>query len=113
MSLTPHLLERDPRRSNVVTRIEGTDPSAPALLVHIHLDVVPTDPSTWNRASPDAGEIRDGHVWGRGAVDMKNMAAMDADFAPRPPCRGAGDLAATSSSRSSPMRNWAGVPAPE
>lgn len=75
MSLTPQLLERDPRRSNVIARIEGTDSSAPAVLVHIHLDVVPADPNTWT-VPPYSGEIRDGYVWGRGAVDMKNMAAM-------------------------------------
>jgi len=75
MSLESKLLEQQPRRTNVVTRIEGTDRSAPALLVHIHLDVVPADPGTW-RVPPYAGEIRDGCVWGRGAVDMKDMAAM-------------------------------------
>jgi acetylornithine deacetylase/succinyl-diaminopimelate desuccinylase-like protein len=75
MSLKPQLVERDPRRSNVIARIEGTDSGAPALLVHIHLDVVPADPSAWT-VPPYAGEIRDGHVWGRGAVDMKDMAAM-------------------------------------
>lgn len=75
MSLQSTLLEQQPRRTNVITRIEGTDSAAPALLVHIHLDVVPADPSAW-QIPPHAGEIRDGYVWGRGAVDMKNMAAM-------------------------------------
>ncbi|HET7397637.1 MAG TPA: M20/M25/M40 family metallo-hydrolase [Intrasporangium sp.] len=75
MSLRPVLLEPEPRRSNVVARIEGTDPTLPALLVHIHLDVVPADPSAWT-VPPHSGELRDGYVWGRGAVDMKNMAAM-------------------------------------
>ncbi|MEU6530277.1 M20/M25/M40 family metallo-hydrolase [Streptomyces sp. NPDC046928] len=69
------LLERTPGRTNVVARLEGTDPSADALLVHGHLDVVPADPSEWS-VHPFSGEVRDGVVWGRGAVDMKNMDAM-------------------------------------
>ncbi|KUN03456.1 hypothetical protein AQI95_23460 [Streptomyces yokosukanensis] len=73
--LEPLLLERTPGRTNVVARIEGTDPSAPALLVHGHLDVVPVEAADWSVA-PFSGEIRDGVVWGRGAVDMKNMDAM-------------------------------------
>ncbi|WP_405804988.1 M20/M25/M40 family metallo-hydrolase [Streptomyces sp. NBC_00210] len=73
--LEPTLLERTPGRTNVVARIEGTDPSADALLVHGHLDVVPAEPADW-AVHPFSGEIRDGVVWGRGAVDMKNMDAM-------------------------------------
>ncbi|MEU6604483.1 M20/M25/M40 family metallo-hydrolase [Streptomyces shenzhenensis] len=73
--LEPTLLERTPGRTNVVARIEGTDPSAPALLVHGHLDVVPAQAGEWS-VHPFSGEIRDGVVWGRGAVDMKNMDAM-------------------------------------
>jgi acetylornithine deacetylase/succinyl-diaminopimelate desuccinylase-like protein len=75
MGLEPTVLEAQSRRSNVVTRIRGTDSTADALLVHIHLDVVPADPAAWT-VPPYAGEIRDGSVWGRGAVDMKDMAAM-------------------------------------
>ncbi len=75
LSLQSILLEQQPRRSNVVARIEGTEAAAPALLVHIHLDVVPADASAWS-VPPYAGEIVDGYLWGRGAVDMKNMAAM-------------------------------------
>lgn len=71
----PVLLERTPGRTNVVARIEGTDPSAPALLVHGHLDVVPAQTADWS-VHPFSGEVRDGVVWGRGAVDMKNMDAM-------------------------------------
>ncbi|MFF1489092.1 M20/M25/M40 family metallo-hydrolase [Streptomyces sp. NPDC058319] len=71
----PVLLERTPGRTNVVARIEGTDPSAPALLVHGHLDVVPAQAADWS-VHPFSGEVRDGVVWGRGAVDMKNMDAM-------------------------------------
>ena len=73
--LDPMLLERAPGRANVVCRIAGTDPGAPALLVHGHLDVVPADPARWS-AHPFSGEIRDGVIWGRGAVDMKNADAM-------------------------------------
>ncbi len=73
--LSPTLLESAPRRANVVVRIPGTDPSAEAVLVHAHLDVVPADPSEWS-VPPFSGEIRDGLVWGRGAVDMKDMCAM-------------------------------------
>ncbi|MFD5252456.1 M20/M25/M40 family metallo-hydrolase [Streptomyces bobili] len=73
--LEPTLLERTAGRTNVVARIEGTDPSADALLVHGHLDVVPAEAADWS-VHPFSGEVRDGVVWGRGAVDMKNMDAM-------------------------------------
>ncbi|MFE1171148.1 M20/M25/M40 family metallo-hydrolase [Streptomyces sp. NPDC058773] len=73
--LTPTLLERSKGRTNVVARIEGTDPAADALLVHGHLDVVPAEPADWS-VHPFSGEVRDGVVWGRGAIDMKNMDAM-------------------------------------
>ncbi|MEU3546463.1 M20/M25/M40 family metallo-hydrolase [Streptomyces longwoodensis] len=73
--LEPVLLENTPGRTNVVARIEGSDPSAEALLVHGHLDVVPAEAADW-RVHPFSGEVRDGVVWGRGAVDMKNMDAM-------------------------------------
>ncbi|MDX3312943.1 M20/M25/M40 family metallo-hydrolase [Streptomyces sp. ME08-AFT2] len=71
----PTLLERTPGRTNVVARIEGSDPRADALLVHGHLDVVPAEAAEWS-VHPFSGEVRDGVVWGRGAVDMKNMDAM-------------------------------------
>ncbi len=71
----PVLLESAPGRANVVARVEGADPGAPALLVHGHLDVVPADPASWT-VPPFAGEIRDGVLWGRGAVDMKNADAV-------------------------------------
>ncbi|MFD6185321.1 M20/M25/M40 family metallo-hydrolase [Streptomyces goshikiensis] len=73
--LEPVLLERTPGRTNVVARIEGTDPAAEALLVHGHLDVVPAEAAEWS-VHPFSGEVRDGVVWGRGAVDMKNTDAM-------------------------------------
>ncbi|MEV4833081.1 M20/M25/M40 family metallo-hydrolase [Nonomuraea sp. NPDC049486] len=68
-------LESAPGRGNVITRVEGTDPSLPALLVHGHLDVVPANAADWT-VDPFSGEVRDGYIWGRGAVDMKDMDAM-------------------------------------
>ncbi|MEU1851406.1 M20/M25/M40 family metallo-hydrolase [Streptomyces sp. NPDC019990] len=73
--IEPTLLERAKGRTNVVARVEGTDPSADALLLHGHLDVVPAEAADWS-VHPFSGEVRDGVVWGRGAVDMKNMDAM-------------------------------------
>ncbi|MEU5048759.1 M20/M25/M40 family metallo-hydrolase [Streptomyces sp. NPDC021096] len=73
--LEPLLLEKEPGRTNVVARVAGTDPGADALLVHGHLDVVPAEPAEWS-VHPFSGEVRDGQVWGRGAIDMKNMDAM-------------------------------------
>lgn len=69
------ILEPSPGRASVVAKIAGNDSRRPALLVHGHLDVVPADPSDWS-VDPFGGEIRDGFVWGRGAVDMKNLIAM-------------------------------------
>ncbi|MFC5146983.1 M20/M25/M40 family metallo-hydrolase [Streptomyces aureoversilis] len=90
--IEPVLLEKEPGRTNVVARVPGTDPGAPALLVHGHLDVVPADPAEWS-VHPFSGEVRDGVVWGRGAVDMKNTDAMVlsvvrawARTGARPPC---------------------------
>ncbi|MBB5074889.1 M20/M25/M40 family metallo-hydrolase [Nonomuraea endophytica] len=68
-------IESEPGRGNVVTRVEGSDSSLPALLVHGHLDVVPANAADWS-VDPFAGEVRDGYIWGRGAVDMKDMDAM-------------------------------------
>ncbi|TDE14096.1 M20/M25/M40 family metallo-hydrolase [Jiangella asiatica] len=64
-----------PNRANVVARITGTEPDLDALLVHGHLDVVPAEAADWS-VPPFAGEVRDGVLWGRGAVDMKGMDAM-------------------------------------
>ncbi|WP_375476438.1 M20/M25/M40 family metallo-hydrolase [uncultured Jatrophihabitans sp.] len=64
-----------PGRGNVVARLPGADPARGALLVHGHLDVVPADAADWT-VHPFSGEVRDGYVWGRGAVDMKHMVAM-------------------------------------
>ena len=73
--LEPVVLESHPGRTSVVTRIAGEDPSRPALLIHGHLDVVPADAADW-AVPPFSGELRDGTIWGRGAVDMKDMDAM-------------------------------------
>lgn len=67
--------ERTPGRGNLVIRITGSDPEAAALLIHAHTDVVPADAALW-RVDPFAGEIHAGELWGRGAVDMKNMIGM-------------------------------------
>ncbi|RKR92556.1 acetylornithine deacetylase/succinyl-diaminopimelate desuccinylase-like protein [Micromonospora pisi] len=69
------LRESAPGRTNLVARIPGTDPSRGALLVHGHLDVVPADASEWS-VHPFGGELRDGYLWGRGAIDMKDFDAM-------------------------------------
>jgi acetylornithine deacetylase/succinyl-diaminopimelate desuccinylase-like protein len=73
--LEPVVLESHPKRTSLVARIEGQDQARPALLIHGHLDVVPADPDDW-RVHPFSGETEDGCVWGRGAVDMKDMDAM-------------------------------------
>jgi acetylornithine deacetylase/succinyl-diaminopimelate desuccinylase-like protein len=75
VGLEPAVLESRPGRASLVARIAGEDSSRPALLIHGHLDVVPADASDW-QVHPFSGEIRDGCVWGRGAVDMKDMDAM-------------------------------------
>ncbi len=69
------IVESEPGRASVLARIEGRDSSRAPLLVHGHLDVVPADAGEWS-VDPFAGEVKDGYVWGRGAVDMKNMDAM-------------------------------------
>ncbi|MCA1823596.1 MAG: M20/M25/M40 family metallo-hydrolase, partial [Frankia sp.] len=75
VGLETRMFESDPGRASVITRIEGSDPSRGALLIHGHLDVVPADAGDW-QVDPFSGEIKDGCVWGRGAVDMKDMVAM-------------------------------------
>lgn len=75
VGLEPKIFESHPGRASTVARIEGTDPSRPALLIHGHLDVVPANAVDWTH-HPFSGEVADGCVWGRGAVDMKDMDAM-------------------------------------
>lgn len=72
--LDPVVLESAPGRGNVVARWKGTG-ERPPLLLAAHLDVVEADPDGWTH-HPFAGDLADGFLWGRGAVDMKNMAAM-------------------------------------
>jgi acetylornithine deacetylase/succinyl-diaminopimelate desuccinylase-like protein len=66
--------EPQPGRSSLVARIEGSDPTAPSLLLMGHTDVVPVNPDGWSR-DPFGAEIVDGFIWGRGAVDMLNETA--------------------------------------
>ncbi|WP_150309055.1 M20/M25/M40 family metallo-hydrolase [Planctomonas psychrotolerans] len=75
LGLEPQMFEAAPGRTSVVARVPGRNSSKPALVVHGHLDVVPADPANWS-VDPFGGVIKDGLLWGRGAVDMKNMDAM-------------------------------------
>src|SRR4051812_49378339 len=75
VGLSPQLLESAPGRASVVARWPGADSSRPALLIHGHLDVVPAAAAD-GRVDPWAGETREDCLWGRGAVDMKDMDAM-------------------------------------
>ncbi len=69
------IYESAPNRCNVIARIKGSDSKRSGLVVHGHLDVVPANADDWS-VDPFAAEIRDGMIWGRGAVDMKNVDAM-------------------------------------
>ncbi|HZA51342.1 MAG TPA: M20/M25/M40 family metallo-hydrolase [Myxococcaceae bacterium] len=74
--IEPRILEAAPQRANLLARLKGTGARAPLLLT-AHLDVVPADAARWRH--PPFGAVEDGGwIWGRGAVDMKNMAAMSA-----------------------------------
>ncbi len=73
--LATELIESAPGRASVICRMEGSNSSLPALVVHGHLDVVPALKEDWS-VDPFGGEERDGLIWGRGAVDMKDMDAM-------------------------------------
>lgn len=75
VGLDPEYFESVPGRANVVVRLPGRDSTRPALVLHGHLDVVPAQADEW-QVDPFAGEERDGLLWGRGAVDMKDMDAM-------------------------------------
>lgn len=72
---TEYLEAGAPGRGNVFTRLEGADRTRGALMLHGHLDVVPAEPSDW-RVHPFSGAVENGYVWGRGAVDMKDMCGM-------------------------------------
>jgi hypothetical protein len=75
VGITAEIYESAPNRCNVIARIKGSDSSRPGLVVHGHLDVVPANAAEWS-VDPFSAEIRDGMIWGRGAVDMKNVDAM-------------------------------------
>lgn len=75
LGLQPEYFESAKSRLSVVAKVEGADQSKPTLVVHGHTDVVPAQPDNWS-VDPFAGTIRDGLLWGRGAVDMKDMDAM-------------------------------------
>jgi acetylornithine deacetylase/succinyl-diaminopimelate desuccinylase-like protein len=75
VGIESELIVTGENRVNVVAKIEGADPNRPGLVVHGHLDVVPVNAEDWSM-DPFGGEIKDGYIWGRGAVDMKDMDAM-------------------------------------
>lgn len=75
VGIDSEIIETAPKRLNVVAHIAGADPSRDGLVVHGHLDVVPANASDWS-VDPFSGEIKDGYIWGRGAVDMKDGDAM-------------------------------------
>ncbi|CAB4561190.1 MAG: M20/M25/M40 family metallo-hydrolase [Actinobacteria bacterium] len=75
VGISAEIFESAPNRCSVIARIPGSDVDRPGLVLHGHLDVVPANAQDW-QVDPFSGEIRDGAIWGRGAVDMKNVDAM-------------------------------------
>jgi acetylornithine deacetylase/succinyl-diaminopimelate desuccinylase-like protein len=75
VGLDAEIYESASKRSSVVTRIPGEDSTRPGLLIHGHLDVVPARAADW-QVDPFSADERDGCLWGRGAVDMKDMDAI-------------------------------------
>ncbi|UQX86627.1 M20/M25/M40 family metallo-hydrolase [Jatrophihabitans telluris] len=75
VGIESQIIEAAPGRASTIARISGSNPDRPPLLIHGHLDVVPAEKSEWS-VDPFGGEVKDGYVWGRGAVDMKDMDAM-------------------------------------
>ncbi|CAB4677298.1 unannotated protein [freshwater metagenome] len=75
VGIDSELIVTGENRVNVVAKIVGVDQDRPGLVVHGHLDVVPASADDWT-LDPFGGEIKDGYLWGRGAVDMKDMDAM-------------------------------------
>jgi acetylornithine deacetylase/succinyl-diaminopimelate desuccinylase-like protein len=69
------IIESAPGRGNVISRLKGTD-EKPSLLLLSHLDVVAANPEEWT-VDPFAGIFKDGYVYGRGAIDMKSMTAIE------------------------------------
>jgi acetylornithine deacetylase/succinyl-diaminopimelate desuccinylase-like protein len=72
----PEILELIPGRGSVIGRLRGDGTGGEPLLLLSHLDVVPAPPDLWTH-DPFAGDVVDGYVWGRGAVDMKHLVAME------------------------------------
>jgi acetylornithine deacetylase/succinyl-diaminopimelate desuccinylase-like protein len=105
VGMEAEIFESAPGRANVVTRMAGEDPSASALVVHGHLDVVPALKDQWS-VDPFGAELKDGLIWGRGAVDMKDMDAMILPFCGTSPAP-AKSPSGTSSSPSSLTRRRA------
>ena len=75
VGIESELIETAPNRVNVVAKVSGSDTTRPGLIIHGHIDVVPVNAADWS-IDPFSGEIKDGFIWGRGAVDMKNIDAM-------------------------------------
>ncbi|HWC24157.1 MAG TPA: M20/M25/M40 family metallo-hydrolase [Flexivirga sp.] len=75
VGLSCQVFAPEPRRTTLVSRWQGRQPELPALMLHGHLDVVPAQAADWTR-DPFGGELVDGVIWGRGAVDMKGTDAM-------------------------------------
>jgi acetylornithine deacetylase/succinyl-diaminopimelate desuccinylase-like protein len=75
VGIKSELIETAPNRVNVVAKVDGADQSRPGLVLHGHIDVVPANAADWS-VDPFSGVIKDGFIWGRGAVDMKDMDAM-------------------------------------
>ncbi|MGD9852871.1 MAG: M20/M25/M40 family metallo-hydrolase [Nitrospirales bacterium] len=73
--LTVSRYEAAPGKINLAARIKGTGKAKPILLLH-HMDVVPADASRWNGMDPFGGQLKDGHIWGRGAIDMKGTGVL-------------------------------------
>jgi acetylornithine deacetylase/succinyl-diaminopimelate desuccinylase-like protein len=74
--LRPEVIEPVPGRGSVVARLHGDGTGGEPLLLLSHLDVVPASPDRWTH-DPFGGDVADGYVWGRGAVDMKDLLAME------------------------------------
>lgn len=75
VGIAHEVIESAPKRKNVIARIKGRESIRGGLVLHGHLDVVPANADDWS-VDPFGGVIKDGSLWGRGAVDMKNMDAM-------------------------------------
>ena len=109
VGITCTVLESEPRRTSLVAEWapEGCDTSLPPLLIHGHTDVVPAVASDW-QVDPFAGEVIDGYVWGRGAVDMKDFDAIVPSRASV--CSASSAVIRTPSASSIASRNccWAG-----